>query len=143
MVCLISPARPVATVKHEEYEMSLVRKMRAFTLSAYLTVAMSVSIVGLVYCSNKKHISTDALKKYQTKTGKTIIVLETHLVGRSLSTIEIKSNGFEHNFQAVYEDRHPISDVFLVDLDGNGFDEIYIITTSAGSGSYEMVLGFA
>ncbi|MGD9041873.1 MAG: hypothetical protein PVH82_19685, partial [Desulfobacteraceae bacterium] len=41
------------------------------------------------------------------------------------------------------EDRDPISDVFVADLDGNGFDEIYIITTSAGSGSYGTVLGFA
>jgi hypothetical protein len=31
----------------------------------------------------------------------------------------------------------------LADLDGNGFDEIYIITKSAGSGSYGSVLGFA
>ena len=41
------------------------------------------------------------------------------------------------------EDRDPISDVFVADLDGNGFDEIYIITKSAGSGSYGTVLGFA
>ena len=31
----------------------------------------------------------------------------------------------------------------MADLDGNGFDEIYIITISAGSGSYGTVLGFA
>ena len=31
----------------------------------------------------------------------------------------------------------------MADLDGNGFDEIYIITTSAGSGSYGTVLGLA
>lgn len=37
----------------------------------------------------------------------------------------------------------PISDVFVADLDGSSFDEIYIITTSAGSGSYGTVLGFA
>jgi hypothetical protein len=37
----------------------------------------------------------------------------------------------------------PLTDVFIVDLDENGFDEIYIITTSAGSGSYGNVLGFA
>jgi hypothetical protein len=43
----------------------------------------------------------------------------------------------------VFEDRDPISDVFTADLDGNGFDEIYIVTTAAGSGSYGTILGFA
>jgi hypothetical protein len=38
----------------------------------------------------------------------------------------------------IYEDRGPISDVFVAD--GNGVDEIYIIMTSAGSGSYGTVL---
>jgi hypothetical protein len=70
-------------------------------------------------------------------------VSETHPVGRGFSTIEIRTKGFEHNHGEVYADRDPISDVFVSDLDGNGFDEIYIITTSAGSGSYGTILGFA
>ncbi len=85
----------------------------------------------------------DASKKYKTKTGKTIIISVTHPVGQSLSTIEITTQDFEHNYPERYEDMDSISDVFLADLDGNGFDEIYIITTSAGSGSYGTVLGFA
>jgi hypothetical protein len=43
----------------------------------------------------------------------------------------------------VFEDRDPISDAFTADLDGNGFEEIYIVTTAAGSGSYGTILGFA
>ena len=81
--------------------------------------------------------------EYKTKTGKTIVVSETHPVGESLSTIEIVTRDFEHNRPERYEDRDPISDVFVADLDGNGFDEIYLITTSQGSGSYGRVLGFA
>jgi hypothetical protein len=104
---------------------------------------MSVSTVGLVNSSQGKDISSDVPKEYETRTGKTIIVSETQPAGRSLTTIEITTRGFEHDFQEVYEDRDPISDVFVADLDGNGFDEIYIITTSAGSGSYGTVLGFA
>ena len=88
--------------------------------------------------------SSDAYyKEYKTKTGKTIIISVTHPVGQSLSTIEISTKDFEHNYPEIYEDRDPISDVFIDDLDGNGFDEIYIITTSVGSGSYGTVLGFA
>ena len=71
------------------------------------------------------------------------MVWETHPIGQSLSTIEIRTKDFEHNYTEIYEDRDPISNVFVADLDNNGFDEIYIITTSAGSGSYGTVLGFA
>jgi hypothetical protein len=90
-----------------------------------------------------KDTSSDALREYKTKTGKTIIISVTHPVGQSLSTIEISTKDFEHNYQEIYEDRDSISDLFVADLDANGFDEIYIITTSAGSGSYGTVLGFA
>ena len=90
-----------------------------------------------------KDTSSDAAKEYKTKTGKTIMILESHPVGQSLSTIEISTKGFEHNYLEIYEDIDPISDVILADLDDNGFDEIYIITSSAGSGSYKTVWGFA
>jgi hypothetical protein len=90
-----------------------------------------------------KGTSSDAPKAYKTKTGKPIIISETHPVGQSLSTIEITTKDFEHDFLGIYENRNPISDVLIADLDGDGFDEIYIITTSVGSGSYGTVLGFA
>jgi len=90
-----------------------------------------------------RDIQSDASKVYKTRTGKTIIISVSHPVGQSLSTIQISTKDFEHNYLEIYEDRNPISDVFLSDLDRNGFDEIYIITTSVGSGSYGTVLGFA
>jgi heat shock protein HslJ len=86
---------------------------------------------------------SDAAKAYTTTTGKTIVVSQTHPAGRSLATIEVRTEGFAHNFREVFEDRDPVSDVFTADLDGDGFDEIYIVTTAAGSGSYGSVLGFA
>ena len=105
--------------------------------------AMSASAVDLISFSYYKNTSPDASTEYRTKTGKTIIISETHPVGRSLSTIRISTKGFEHNYAEVFENKDPISNVFIADLDGNGFDEIYIITTSVGSGSYGTVLGFA
>jgi hypothetical protein len=119
------------------------QKGSALTLSILLVVAVLVSTVGLISCSDTKDTSSDDPKEYKTKTGKTIIISETHPVGRSLSTIEISTKDFGHNYQEIYKDRDSISDVFVADLDGNGFDEIYIITTSAGSGSYGTVLGFS
>ena len=108
-----------------------------------LLAATTVSIIGLVSCAHFTHTQADASKEYRTKTGKTIIVRETHPVGRSLSTIGIRTRGFAYECQEVYPNKDPVSNVFVTDLDDNGFDEIYIITTSAGSGSYGTVLGFA
>ena len=112
-------------------------------LPLLLVLATAVSAAGLISCTPDKGGPPDAAGEYRTKTGKTIIVSETHPIGVSLSNIEIRTAGFEHNFHEVYKDRDPVSDVLMADLDGNGFDEIYIITRSAGSGSYGTVLGFA
>jgi hypothetical protein len=119
------------------------QKERGLLMTLLLVVATAILITGLTSCSHNKNISPDVSKEYRTRTGKTIIISETHPVGRSLSTIEISTKGFEYNCAETYEDRDPISDVFVADLDGNGFDEIYIIPTSAGSGSYGTVLGLA
>lgn len=80
---------------------------------------------------------------YKTRSGKTISITETHPVGLSLSNIRISSEGFEHEFDETFKDADPIKDVFVADLDDDGFDEIYIITVSAGSGSYGNVVGIA
>lgn len=123
--------------------MSLSTILRRLTLSTLFATAMSVATVVPVHAAQSKNNAGDGSKAYRTKTGKTIAVLQTHPAGRSLSTIEVRTEGFEHDFGEVFEDRDPIADVFTADLDGNGFDEIYIITNSAGSGSYGNVLGFA
>jgi hypothetical protein len=119
------------------------RKKEELSLSILFVIAMFVSTIGLISCSDNKSGSSDAYKTYKTKTGKTIVISETHPAGQSLSTIEISTKDFEHNYPAIYQDRDPISEVFVADLDGNGFDEIYIITIASGSGSYGTVLGFA
>ena len=117
--------------------------MKGLSLCTLLAAVLSVSIVDPVHAAQSKDCSGDGSKAYRTRTGKTIFLSETHPAGWSLSTIEVRTEGFEHNYGEVFEDRDPVSDIFVADLDGNGFDEIYIITTSAGSGSYGTVLGLA
>jgi hypothetical protein len=119
------------------------RRSIMLLLGLILAVSMPGGATGLISRAHAKETSPDAAKAYKTNTGKTIIISETHPVGQSLSTIEIDTRDFEHNFPEKFVDRDPISDVFVADVDGNGFDEIYIITTSAGSGSYGSVMGFA
>lgn len=125
-------------------EMSIAgRKKEELSLSILFVIAILVSTVGLISCAYTNNTSPHAPKEYKTKTGKTIIISETHPVGQSLSTIEVTTKDFEHNYSEIYQDRNPILDVFVADLDENGFDEIYIVTISAGYRSHGTVLGFA
>jgi len=82
-------------------------------------------------------------KTYSTRSGKKITVEETHPVGMSLSTVIVTPVGFENDKPITLTDVDPLQNVFLSDLDGDGFDEIYLISRSAGSGSYGQVFGFA
>lgn len=108
-----------------------------------LVITIALSIIGLISCIHAQNNSSDSRIEYMTSTGKTVIIQETHPTGQSLSTIEIRTEGFEHEYAEVFENIDPVSNVFVADLDGNGFEEIYIISTSAGSGSYGTVLGFS
>jgi len=74
------------------------RKKKELSLSLFLVVAMFVSKVGLISCSGTISGSSNAPTEYKTKTGKTIIISETHPAGQSLSTIEVSTKDFEHNY---------------------------------------------
>lgn len=43
----------------------------------------------------------------------------------------------------VIEEGDPLDNTFMADIDKNGFEELYLITRSAGSGSYAQIYGFA
>ncbi|MEP6931650.1 MAG: hypothetical protein ABI850_16630, partial [Flavobacterium sp.] len=74
-------------------------------------------------------------KELRTKTGKTIMVTETHPMGVMISTITITTKGFKENKSIELEDIDPIEKIQLKDLDNNGFEEIYFFTRSGGSGA--------
>jgi hypothetical protein len=77
-----------------------------------------------------------------TKTGKKIMITDTHPVGASLSTLAITSNDFTGTTSITIQ-KDPLTASFLADLNKDGFDELYLITTSAGSGSGSEVTAFA
>jgi len=81
--------------------------------------------------------------EYVTLSGNSLSIEESHPHGQSLSNINLKSSGFNHNLFEVLEDSDPIESVYIGDIDGNEFDEFYIITKSCGSGSYGDVIAFA
>jgi hypothetical protein len=106
-------------------------------------VACAKSFLALAIAFSSGHAAQGATKDIKTSTGKWISVIETHPVGQSVSDIRITTAGFEHELDETVEGADPIKDIFIADLDGNGFDELYIITISAGSGSYGKVIGMA
>lgn len=81
--------------------------------------------------------------EYVTRSGKSLFIEESHPLGQSLSNIHLESSGFEYDLSEVLEDSDPIKNVYIADLDKNGFDEFYIITMSSGSGSYGNIIAFA
>ena len=84
-----------------------------------------------------------ATQVYITNSGKRISVAETHPIGHSLSDIRISSKGFEQEFNRTFRNIDPIKEVLIAGLDHDGFDELYIVTVSAGLGSYGSVIGIA
>ena len=81
-------------------------------------------------------------KSFKTKTGKTFIVNESHPQGQSLSDISVTLSGVPKG-DIKFKDAEPVNNVLMGDLDGNGYEELYITTVSAGSGSYGNILGIA
>jgi len=122
-----------------------------------------ISILGLlVSCSNGDKIadvisdtsatansgetistqSKASVKEVKTSSGKTVVVSESHPKGQSLSDISVSFLN-DSTTKLSLTDKDPVGEILTGDLDKNGFDEVYIITITAGSGSYGTVHGFA
>ena len=80
---------------------------------------------------------------HQTATGKTIdLIIEKR--SNNLSDFTIVSVDFSNNNDSLsIKDSDPLQLSVIKDLDANGYDELYLITTSMGSGSYASIFGFA
>ncbi len=86
-------------------------------------------------------IKITALNKITTKTGKVFsVTVNKH--GESLADILVSGQGFAFKQDTLkFLKSNPFEKAFLADLDANGFEELYIITRTAGSGSYGEILG--
>ncbi len=93
----------------------------------------------------KKELKTENSEEFRlkTKTGKEFIV-KTESKSASLNDISVTPVGFEiSNEKMVIKDADPVTDVFTADLNKDGFDELYVITTAAGSGSYATIYAWS
>lgn len=82
-------------------------------------------------------------KTYYTHTGKTFVITEDE-ISASLSNISVIGNGFG-NFTTpvILGETDPLENAFIADLDADGFDELYLVTRSVGSGSYATLFAIA
>ena len=82
-------------------------------------------------------------KSLTTSTGKTFEV-ETQSEGASVMNIIVTPKDFPNSSDSwKIEGADPLAESFTADLDKNGFEELYLVTRSAGSGSYGRLYGYA
>ena len=87
--------------------------------------------------------SNDTSKEFKTKSGKVFIISEEKS-SASISKITITPKGFtEVNRPLLMEESDPFDYALVADINGDGFDELYIITRGVGSGSYANIYGFS
>ena len=83
------------------------------------------------------------INDYKTKSGKGFQVISRKL-NESLTDILVIGIGFENSRDTVkFMESEPFNTAFLADLNNDGFEELYIITKSSGSGSYLNIHGVA
>lgn len=82
-------------------------------------------------------------KTLKTKSGKTFNITEKKK-SASVSDYEIYGSGFG-TFKETFkiENKDPMINSFTADLNDDGFDELYLITQTVGSGSYGNIIGVA
>jgi heat shock protein HslJ len=116
----------------------------SFVTITYFAIKNTRSFVQAEIASSTplQAIDNPSSKDYTTRTGKIITVENTHPNGESLSTITITSRDFASSSPITLE-KNMLTNVFLADLNDDGFDELYLITEAAGSGSYGDITGFA
>ncbi|MCA0930924.1 hypothetical protein LCM02_00585 [Lutimonas saemankumensis] len=91
--------------------------------------------------SSKKDLKNE--KILVTSSGKKIKV-QYAATSDGLTNINIVPVDFENTSDTFsLADADPVQKLKLDDLDNNGFDELYIVTVSSGSGSYATIYGFA
>lgn len=93
---------------------------------------------------DKGKASNLEVRELKTRSGKVFFVQMDYSMGASICNVQVVTRGFSvTNTEHKIGEIDPVKDIFLADLDNNGFEEIYIVTKSAGSGSYSTIYGIA
>ncbi len=113
-------------------------------ISLFIVILLS----GVLYQCNpqkaRQEKSSEFTDELRTQSGKIFIVRCDTSLGASLTRVTIETRAFEAvNDTYDLGDLDPVESIFLSDLDADGYEELYLTTRSAGSGSYSNIYGFA
>ncbi len=112
-----------------------IQSFKPWVKSQFMLALAMLCLASIVYSQ------TNAQRVYRTKTGKTIIITEKkNTMGRSDIVVSMK--GLKTGTVS-FTDQNPIEQVIKEDLDGNGYDEIFIITSSRDKDSWGAIMGVA
>lgn len=130
-----------------QFKRSLVLLILIITIASCKKQEQPASDVGRVNDEKEDRmeetVPDQSKLEIKTRTGKSFLV-GTRAEGSSVMDITVSTLGYGDNDQTwELEGTDPLTDSFVADLDSNGFDELYLITTSAGSGSYATIYGYA
>ena len=88
-------------------------------------------------------ITNPVMHKITTETQKIYKVIEDKK-SAGLSDLKIETEGFKSSEDVFnIKDSDPLKDFFTLDLNNDGFEELYLITAGTGSGSYGNIYGYA
>jgi len=107
------------------------------------TEEVDVSATEAIVENMDNEIQEDDPFTYTTKSGKKFVVKIDTTGPFSLQTILISTVGFENQERFHLKEIDPVEDIFLADLNSDGFEEIYITTRSMGSGGYSSLYGYS
>ena len=92
---------------------------------------------------SSRQISNPVVHEITTATQKIYKVTEDKK-SAGISDISIAPKGFKYS-EDVFEikDCDPLTDLFTLDLNNDGYEELYLVTSGTGSGSYGNIYGYA
>ncbi|TKG97325.1 hypothetical protein EYV94_02525 [Puteibacter caeruleilacunae] len=98
-------------------------------------------VCSCVQSVKKSKLSTGNLYTVEYKSGDRVEIEEDNSFSASISSLSLK---FDDAISAdtLKLETDPVVDVLLNDIDGNGVEELLLVTSSVGSGGYGSVYGF-
>ncbi|WP_346859345.1 hypothetical protein [uncultured Draconibacterium sp.] len=130
--------------------MKIIKELDMFSYLKIYTLLLVVVLFSACTGTSKKteksenRSTTIDSRKFETKSGKLFVVHIDHSFGVSLNEVRIETINFAAANE-VYKlgTIDPVERIFLADIDNNGFEELYLVTRSGGSGSYSTIYGIA
>ena len=111
----------------------------------YINLLLAPVLLLNLSCARKTENNADIKKlEYHTASGKVFIIVEDVSAGVDVSILTIRTHYFSEDNHDIELGRvDPVEDIFMSDLDEDGFQEIYLITRSTSPEEYATIVGFA